>query len=116
MAIEDRGCLYKCVYLLKNNLQLIVRLIDSIKPNTNPEEFVLEAKISNLDFYGSSSLFIESDYEPVKGTEKITKTVEIPMHRLTSLFPLYNAPLRDYFESYGRMIVDCLNSFEHFSK
>jgi hypothetical protein len=41
LAIEDRGCLYKCLYLLKNNLQLIVRLVDTLKPTSKPDDFVL---------------------------------------------------------------------------
>lgn len=43
-AIEERGFLYKCLLLLKNNTQVLVKIIDNIKTPI-PEDFDIKVKI-----------------------------------------------------------------------
>jgi hypothetical protein len=49
------------LFLLKNNLQLYVRITDNIKPGVGFENLAVELKIDNLNNIGSETFYLSSE-------------------------------------------------------
>lgn len=56
-AIEERGSIYKCLFILKNNLELLVRIVDNIKVPI-AEDYHIEIRIETLERFSNEGLYI----------------------------------------------------------
>lgn len=56
--VEEKGCLYKCIFLLKNNIQLFVKIVDNVRSGTALENSMLEVRMESI--LGNDTYYLES--------------------------------------------------------
>lgn len=90
-----------------------MKIIDNIKFGISFEDYVIEVKIDNINTFGNETFYLSSE-KSIRSTNenKIDRTIEIPIEKLTNYFPPFNLGVKDYLSFYSRTIIDMLNNFD----
>ena len=56
-VLNDTGTIYKCLFLLKNNTQLYLKIANNVSTDTTYADYVIEVRVEELegfDLYSTS--------------------------------------------------------------